>query len=175
MTGIIRFFYSLIRSFFSENIIQYGSGRKTAQIFPTIFFMKEILIAKRIDFWLQILALLLPFIWAIAANQFFIMFFAYISVGSVQVLSCVLNKIGWQPKLKHDGRSKYEQLLLYVLIIMPLVWLVPAVTGIRWVNHIAMCIGILLPLLSPFMAMWYLSMTWEELVLVRRLSVRRVI
>jgi hypothetical protein len=137
--------------------------------------MKEAIIAKRIDLWLQALALLIPVVWAIAAKEMYILFAAYFSVGGVQVLSCILNKIGWNPNLKHNGRTRYEQLLLVIGVVMPLAYVALRTTdnGLLGIPAIFL-LGSLL-VVSPFMAIWYLSITREELLLVRRLSQRRVI
>jgi len=137
--------------------------------------MKELLLAKRIDLWLQVLALLIPVAWAIARQDFFTSLLAYLTVGSVQVLSCIVNKIGLDKKLRHNGRSKYEKLLVAVLLIegIALLWL--------WLDDYSSLRSILqvvlgaLPFVSPFMAIWYMAMTKEELVMVRRLVERRVI
>lgn len=137
--------------------------------------MKELLLAKRIDLWLQVLALLIPVAWAIARQDFFTSLLAYLTVGSVQVLSCIVNKIGLDKKLRHNGRGKYEKLLVAVLLIegIALLWL--------WLDDYSSLRSILqvvlgaLPFVSPFMAIWYMAMTKEELVMVRRLVERRVI
>lgn len=137
--------------------------------------MKEMVIAKRIDFYLQLLALLVPFIWAAAAKNPFILFAAYFSVGGVQVLSCILNKIGWDNNLKHNGRRRYEKLLLVIAIVMPVAYWLLRITDNAVLGMPAICLLGLLLIVSPLMAVWYMAMTWEELVLVRRLSHRRVI
>jgi len=137
--------------------------------------MKELLIVKRIDLGLQVLAFIIPFVWAVAAHELFIILFAYFSVGGVQVLSCVLNKLGWNPNLKHNGRGRYEKLLLIVLVVEGMAFALARFTEHASLAIIAKAILCALPFFSPLMAIWYMAMTREELVLVRRLSQRRVI
>jgi hypothetical protein len=137
--------------------------------------MKEAIIAKRIDLWLQVLALVIPVVCAIAAGNMLIVFAAYLSVGGVQVLSCLLNKIGWHPNLKHNGRAMYEKLLLTVLIAEGLALAVITLSGNDVAAVIAKYIFCALPFFSPFMAIWYMIMTQEELIMVHRISQRRVI
>lgn len=119
--------------------------------------MKTTLVWKRIDTYLQIAAIIIPCIFAIVDQNFFELFITYFTLGSVQVISCIMNATFLDSFLKDDGRRSYQRMLIVVACI----GVVSAVTPL------VMIYLFILLFVSPFMAIWYLNMSYNELQTVR--------
>jgi len=133
--------------------------------------METLLNAKRADLYLQLLALLAPFVWAIAAKDEVILLVTYFSVGGVQVISWLVNKYRLDDRLKSPQRARYEKWLFVVFLVFVLL-LLPCLAGIE-IAYIGMAIfAFLMLIIGAGMGCWYIAVTAGELEHVRRLARR---
>ena len=116
--------------------------------------MKQIVIIKQIDFWLQIAAIVGPLIAAIVCMELEVLFFMLFTLGAIQYLSCIINRLLLDNRLRNSTRIAYEAILFAITIL--------ALIGFS-VNE-----DIIFPLLDkilvagPFGALWYLTITAME-------------
>ncbi|MBN9482217.1 MAG: hypothetical protein BGO70_16705 [Bacteroidetes bacterium 43-93] len=126
--------------------------------------MKTLLSFKQIDFWLQII---LPGCLLLGTRDFIDI---YITIGAIQVLSCLLNLFLLKPEYKHNGRYLYNVVLLFIFIIslavfLPLIW--DAGNGdIVYVFLFSMLI------IGFVMAIWYLVISYREMQFINKLVKR---
>jgi len=113
------------------------------------------LIAKRMDLYAQLLALILPFIIGCYYQETLYFFYAYFSVGGAQVLSAIANRCLLHRELRHETRGAYEWLLGIILVSAACCWWFrleePALGGL-----------FILLILSPIMAIWYWFLCLSE-------------
>jgi len=116
--------------------------------------MKQIVIIKQIDFWLQIAAIVGPLIAAILCMELEVLLFMLFTLGVIQYLSCIINRLLLDNRLRNSTRIAYEAILFAITIL--------ALIGFS-VNE-----DIIFPLLDkilvagPFLALWYLTITAME-------------
>ncbi len=115
--------------------------------------MKKI---KQIDLWLQLAALLLSILFVIAGPLEFAFIVIYFAVGGTQMLSFLGHlaagaKVGLTP-----GRKRYGFFLLLVIVLLLAGWLCS-------IEGMLLTVMMLLLLVSPFIAVFYAQLCWEEL------------
>lgn len=126
--------------------------------------MKTLLSFKRMDFWLQII---IPGCLLLGTRDFIDI---YITVGAIQVLSCLLNLFLLKPEYKHNGRYLYNVVLLFIFIIslavfLPLIW--DAGNGdIVYIFLFSMLI------IGFLMAIWYMVICYKEIQYIHKLVKR---
>lgn len=127
--------------------------------------MKQILDNKRIDYWLQIIAIVAPMIGALVMMNLAVIFLIYFTLGAVQYLSCIFNRLFLPEKIRNTSRTAYEVILLSLTLLGTIMWLID--------NEVFFLLPILLLFASPLLALWYLYMTASEIDLVKEV-LRRV-
>lgn len=131
---------------------------------------KNILVLKRIDFWVQVF---LTFLWLLFVifNSFPISFFSFI-ILSYQIFSLIF--FGYLSKDKLKSRRIYEISLFLILIFTILLCL-----ATFWQGNMTIFVLIyflfyfLLPLMvfvQPLMAIFYLWITWTELQILEKVN-----
>ena len=117
--------------------------------------MKNLLYFKYADLAAQLLALLVPFCCAMLFSNITYCFYSYLTVGSVQVLSCFMNSAYLPKILQHKERKIYIRTLVgfFIFIVVTAVVLL-------------IIIGYSLLLVSPFIAAWYMYITYREIKLI---------
>ena len=129
--------------------------------------MKTTLFFKRIDFWLQIVALLVPLLdmdmWRI--GRFHYIGF-YISVGATQVVSCFFNRVFLEKDLRNKTRVGYEITLLLIFIVPYFL------SAIKSTKPADICFDVIM-VISPFMAVWYGAFSYLETRYIKRLATRK--
>ena len=119
--------------------------------------MRTTLFFKRADVVLQLTALIIPIIIGFFGEGW-VLLVTYLTVGSAQLLSCLLNRLFLDKFLRHSNRTGYEIAIVFLIITFGLVFNLPGVpTGLR-----STFFG-LLPLISPFLAVWYGYISYQEL------------
>ena len=121
--------------------------------------MKTILHLKQGDLATQIIALGIPSILCFITQGFAAIMMAYFIVGGVQFLSCLLN-IALNNKLRNKSRRYYELTLLGIISIFVLSIVFDPESGTL------VAIGLLF--ISPFLAIWYGYITYDEIRIVKR-------
>ena len=130
--------------------------------------MKQILNNKQIDFWLQITAIVGPIVGALVMMNLAIVAFMYVSLGTVQLLSYILNRAFLTKKLRHHSRTSYEVVLLVLTVLCTL-----ALTNTEMGEGIYLLLLLILMFVTPFLTLWYLTITAREIDLVKEV-LRRV-
>ena len=126
--------------------------------------MKQILDNKRIDFWLQITAIVAPIIGALVMMNLAVIFLIYFTLGAVQYLSCIFNRLFLHKKIRNTSRAAYEVILLSLTILGMIMWLID--------NEVFLLLPLLLLFVSPLLALWYLHMTASEIDLIKDVLIR---
>lgn len=114
--------------------------------------MRNTLLIKRIDFLAQLLGLVVPGILAIVFDPNCIAF-AYLSVGAVQLISCIVNWFYLNEYLRANARTAYEW-TLGMLILAALCSI--AVPEIIYFGLMFLLV------VSPLLAIWYMVMSYSE-------------
>lgn len=113
---------------------------------------------KRIDLAAQIAAFVIPVFgvpfWGIGS-----LFFAYFTVGAVQLLSCIISRWALSEPIRSAGRKYYEILLSIVCAVTLASCTLASILDGDFLFALAM--GMLF--LGPVMAVWYGVITWQEL------------
>lgn len=120
--------------------------------------MKTALLLKRIDVLVQFAALFIPILLTLVKNEPGYLLLIYLTVGGVQVVSCIINKATLDPFYKSVGRQYYEIVLLLLVIMTALDYVVAdgkSGLGVIW-YFCMLFIGIV-------MAVWYGVLTFCEL------------
>ena len=125
--------------------------------------MKTLLNLKLGDLFIQALALFIPVVMCFI-NGMYCLFIAYYTVGGVQILSCLAN-IGLPSRLRSDRRKHYE----WMLAIVILVFLIAGLFLLPLILYLATA----LLFVSPFCAVWYAHICYEELDTVKRYTNRK--
>lgn len=122
--------------------------------------LKNIKQEKVIDLTGQIFCLAIPLVFSIVTTSFEYIIFAYFSVGGWQLLSCLYNLSKKSTPYIDTGRSIYNSLLKITSIVVGssllLFWIVPDTAGLLMVILVALLF------LSPFMAIQYAVITYNE-------------
>ncbi len=122
--------------------------------------LKNIKQEKVIDLTGQIFCLAIPLVYSIITMSAQYMLFAYFSVGGWQVLSCLYNLSKKNAFYIDKGRSMYNTLLKITSLVVGsgflLFWIVPDTVGLLMIILVALLF------LSPFMAIQYTVITYNE-------------
>lgn len=118
---------------------------------------------KRIDFFIQAILILAGFAFAfIRGFDGDEVLFAYLIVGAWQLLSCLVNAVWTRGQWKVSDRKAY---LIFVFIVLGtgvIFYITADLIGDAIFTYL---IGLLI--LTPFMALWYLSICYREWQLIR--------
>lgn len=117
---------------------------------------------KVIDCITQAVALLAPIVWAIYQQETFGLFYAYFTVGGIQIISTVVNTASLPQAYHNEKRKAYNKLLAIVLITTGISAVLLAVS-----LPIIMIVLFIMLFLGPVMAIWYASITYEELAILK--------
>jgi hypothetical protein len=123
--------------------------------------MKTLLNLKYVDLLIQALALFIPLILCFTYGK---LYMAYFTVGGAQLLSCLAN-LGLPSRLSSDQRKYYE----WTMTILILVFLIAALFLLPVILYLAA--GLLF--VSPFWAVWYALICYEEMCTVQRYTNRK--
>ena len=121
--------------------------------------MKQLLTLKWIDLIAQLLAIVLPLLTTSINNA--IPYFL-IAEGSVQTLSCIINRIFLKRRYRNVTRIGYELLMLILGLSAAMYWL-------PQIEFFAAIVAYILLYVSWFMALWYLLFTIAELKKIKKL------
>ena len=121
--------------------------------------MEYLLRLKKIDLIAQLLAIALPLLTFSINNA--IPYFL-IAEGSVQTLSCIINRIFLKKKYRNKTRIGYELLMLILGFSAIMCWLFR-------IEFFAATVAYILLYASGFMALWYLLFTIAELDKVKKI------
>ena len=113
---------------------------------------------------MQLAALIIPAIAALLHQSNTPAEICLISLGAVQVLSCIINRRHLDPFLRSMTRTGYE----VTLLLMVVATLVTAIA-----SEYILCFYYFLLLFSPLMALWYLTITIHEMLTLKRMAHRR--
>ena len=115
---------------------------------------------KKLDLAGQVMCLAIPLTTSIVNTSFEYIVFAYFSVGAWQLLSCLYNLSKKSAHYIDTGRSMYNTLLKITSIVVGsgflLFWIVPNTVGLLMIILVALLF------LSPFMAIQYAVITYNE-------------
>ncbi len=130
--------------------------------------MKTLLILKRIDFWLQPIAVVAPMIIGAIIGQPWLALCIHFSLGGVQVVSCLLNRLLLKTEYRDRSRSLYELVLLIATILGVLALI--AANG-NSTNGEGFVILYLLVMLGAgvVMGIWYMILSFNEAYNIERL------
>lgn len=117
---------------------------------------------KVIDCITQAVALLVPTVWAIYHQEAFGLFYAYFTVGGIQIISTVVNAANLPQAYHNEKRKAYNKLLVIVLITTGISAVLLAVS-----LPIIMMVLFIMLFLGPVMAIWYASISYEELAILK--------
>lgn len=114
--------------------------------------MRNTLLIKRIDLFAQLLGLVIPIVFTLIYDARYLIC-AYLAVGGVQLISCIVNWFYLNEYLRTSGRTAYEWTLGIVILVAACGMVIPAA--------IYLCLMVLL-FLSPVLAVWYMVMSYNE-------------
>ena len=127
-------------------------------------------ILKIVDFGLQVLSVLIPFVWSTVTGRWYYMFIAYLSLGVTQFLSCIVNRLLLPSTCRADQRTMYETILmLYTIVALLLFGLslfIPYNHSSEFeyrmqnINEVSIFILIYT---SPFLGIWYGILSFIEI------------
>ena len=126
--------------------------------------MKTLHILKQIDFYLQITGLI-PILFALALLEPYPIILSYVMVGTTQLVSCIINGVSLKYYQKHTARKEYQFVLTAVAVLVIGI----AVLNNEYVRLILICI---LMIASPFIAVWYMWISYKEMKFARSLANR---
>lgn len=130
--------------------------------------MKELLILKRIDFWLQPIAVVAPMIIGAIINEPWLAMCIHFSLGGVQVISCLLNRFFLQDEYRAGSRGLYELVLLIFAIIG--VFALIAANGNKAGSEDFVMMYLLLMLVAGIvMGIWYMILSFNEMDNIEKL------
>ncbi len=133
--------------------------------------MKELLILKRIDFWTQPIAVVVPVIIGAIINEPWLAMCIHFSLGGVQVISCLLNRFFLQDEYRAGSRGLYELVLLIFAIIG--VFALIAANGNKAGSEDFVIMYLLLMLVAGIvMGIWYMILSFNEMDYVEKLVKR---
>lgn len=119
--------------------------------------MKQTIALKYIDLWAQVVAILIPLGIALALTDPWYIFIAYFSVGSVQVLSALVNGLCY-PYRWNSSRKLYNWMLVMIFGTGIVLLLLFKFFGGLFIYYLLTML-----LIGVFMAFWYFILSCEEL------------
>lgn len=126
-------------------------------------------IFKQVDFWLQFLVIfVIPIFYYLRIFNFFIFDLVY-AIATVQILSAIANFLIYKSE-RSTQRKKYELFttafiifLIVQTIFFELINSAEQDPGFNFIPHLGLFYAQLwLSLISPFLAFWYLGITFGE-------------
>lgn len=105
---------------------------------------------------MQFAAMIAPFAIAVISNDADNMLSFYLIVGTVQALSAMFNSANYPLQLRHHTRRVYSRVVWIMLAIVVLLTITTGILGF-----------IILLILPPFQALWYLLITLKEIQLLQ--------
>ena len=134
--------------------------------FKTIF--------KQVDFWLQILAIfIIPIFYYFEVFSFFRIYILNKSlentfnlvyfIAILQILSAISKFLIYKSE-RNKYRKFYEKFTLAFLLVLVITFIFANLTQDKtsYIDSGSLIVGISLLFISPFLAMWYLSITFRE-------------
>ncbi|MCG2616463.1 hypothetical protein LZZ85_19340 [Terrimonas sp. NA20] len=107
---------------------------------------------KPIDFWIQIILIVMSTLWALTVGDFRFIW-SYILVGSVQVISALIHLICSGHYIPQKSRKFYGMVVLVLALLST--FLFNSRQGIEF--------GVVMLVVSPFLAAWYAWICYEEI------------
>lgn len=130
--------------------------------------MKWLLPFKRIDFWAQVLAVVVPVVLALVHSTPGLMMLAFLVVLKVQIISYIINGLIVNKRYLSDERKSIGRWFLYVII--PCAIAVFFFMIIFW-----MVLFVVVPvlfILAFYVELWYFILTIREINMIKRLAKR---
>jgi len=132
--------------------------------------MVDLLFWKKADLSVQLSAMILPLVLSAIFKSEAILAFAYLIVGGVQILSCLIHRFFYALEKRGKGRIQYEITLLVIFALFLTFY--ANVYGFSTENHykthstdyseILLLFGFCMLVVSPFLAAWYFSICYRE-------------
>lgn len=135
--------------------------------------MRTVSFLKLIDFILQLCALFLPIICAVAEGEYYYIIFGYLAVGSVQVVSCILNALALDKFYRNSSRRAYEYVLAVISLLTFIAFLFSESHQLYGVSQILQIPLYATILVSPFLAIWYMWLSYKEMMYIRSVVDRK--
>lgn len=133
--------------------------------------MKDLLILKRIDFWSQPIAIMAPMIIGALIGQPWLALCIHFSLGGVQVISCLFNRLLLKNEYRGGSRSLYELVLLIFAIIG--VFALIAANGNKSGSEDFVIMYLLVMFVAGIvMGIWYMVLSFNEMDYVDKLVKR---
>ena len=128
--------------------------------------MKNLLYFKYADIAAQLLALLGPLVWGAIKADVSFAFLCYLTLGTVQITSCLLNKTFLPQTQRNKSRHNYEDLLLILFLALLVIGIF--VTIVIFFSSLALgfllnVVGYILAILSAIMGLWYIWLSYKEI------------
>lgn len=130
--------------------------------------MKWLLFFKRIDFWAQVLAVVVPVVLALVHSTPGLMMLALLLVLKVQIISYIINGLMVNKHYLSDERKSIGRWFLYIII--PCAIAVFFFMIIFW-----MVLFVVVPvlfILAFYVELWYFILTIREINMIKRLVKR---
>ncbi|MBC7553784.1 MAG: hypothetical protein H7257_07375 [Taibaiella sp.] len=128
--------------------------------------MKKILLYKRADIALQLLAVSIPIVTGCLVNQASVFFSIYGSLGLVQIISCVVNHLYLPAQFRHQQRHRYNLCLIIITIIVIALWLAVLLgndyTYTHFVGGLIIFTCFAMVVIGFVLAFWYFVITITE-------------
>ena len=126
--------------------------------------MKKLIIWKRVDWWGQLLSLVLPWSYYYIFHRTAYslpeqVIASYFFMGAIQVVSCLANKFALPASWQMPDRTGYEIILAIIAI---------AVSFAFVAKNMAPGMMVVMLYVSPAMAIWYGAITLRELLKIKR-------
>lgn len=114
--------------------------------------MKTTLLVKRIDFWTQIAALIVPLLIGVFHDHDFVLYTFFI-LGGVQLASLALNWLYLDEFIRDRTRTACEWIVGILLIVFAICFL------IQWLMVLYL---VILLFVSPILAFWHITICYLE-------------
>ncbi len=127
-------------------------------------------ILKIVDFGLQVLCVLIPFVSGVATGMWYYMVLTFPSLGTTQFLSCIVNRFFLSSKYRSSKRIIYETILISYTIVALLLFVfslcIPYIhlTDYEWrMQNINRAFMYILLITSPFLGIGYGIISFVEI------------
>lgn len=130
--------------------------------------MKDLLILKRIDFWSQPIAVVAPMIIGAIIGQPWLAMCIHFSLGGVQVISCLLNRLLLKSEYRGGSRSLYE-LVLLIFAIIGVFMLIAANGNGSDAEDLVILYLLVMFVAGIVMGIWYMVLSFNEMDNIDRL------
>lgn len=127
--------------------------------------MRTTLYLKQTDLIIQLAAVALPAIEAIYYTDISCLMMAYLALGSAQVISCIINGFALPAGFKHKHRIAYQYVLASIAIVTF------AIVAGKSDDQRAFIFYSLM-VASPFIAAWYMWLSYKEVKFLKALVMR---